>query len=676
MTPKVDRALIQKERELHLVLELDHVRDSFEDEDDPQLMFDTVVKLLKQQFDADACAIMLVAETSDDIESVSALGMSEKTAIELCHAAMKLDAPGTLTTKRWPHTLGIRIILNEYPLGGVVLARVDKPFDEIETTLLATAESQIDSAIIQARLIWKLLQRNRELEAIYQIDRLRDHTSHENDLTSGFTSILLEHFKAELCMVLLTQIDSGELTIRGMVDKFDLSTDALDVIRNKVREIKIPQVIDSPPDAEELSLLAAPFIVSGVRLGAIVVGRKKTFTIGDHRLLHAMISQMDSAMVYSRIFQQLGQRNKELEIIYRIDRIRDREQDFDVLLQSVLRELCDAVSSEMGYIMLYSETEDKQLELRSSTVDGLMESPEYSEVLHRFSREALDTAKIVYSSEPQGAVRSITAIPLILKDQIIGVFGAVNSTNPQGFSAEDRRVLTAITSQVDTAVFEKLEQRRMRKVLGRSVDPKVLDHLLQRADANVLQGERVTLSVLFADIRGSTEWTERIPPDELVSSINTFLGHMTDVIFKHGGTLDKFVGDEVIGLFGTPLEMDDHAYRAARAALEMQVVHKQLQAELAAEGRELPSIGVGISSGEVIAGEFGPPIRAEFTAMGRSVNLGSRLCSAAEANQVLISQATYEMIQDVATVNPIKPLALKGIKNPAPVYELVSIYGD
>jgi len=194
---------------------------------------------------------------------------------------------------------------------------------------------------------------------------------------------------------------------------------------------------------------------------------------------------------------------------------------------------------------------------------------------------------------------------------------------------------------------------------------------LQRADDSVLAGERVVLTVLFADLRGSTEWAERTEPDEFVETLNRFLEEMTNVIFRHGGTLDKFVGDEVIALFGSPVPMEDHAYHAAKAALEMQQIQQQLIVELAAEGKELPVMGVGISSGEVIAGEFGPAIRTDFTAMGRVMNLGSRLCSEASGSQVIISSVTHEMLNDRFNVNKLAPVQPKGIIQPVQIYELL-----
>lgn len=670
-----DNTLAQKERELQLVLALDRVRDLLHDDDDPRQMFDAVVRLLKDQFEADACGIMLVTETTDELEAIAAVGVPEDSAIELCRAAIQSKEPAALETSLWPYTIGIQILLNqnEYPLGSLFLGRKSHPFTPYELALLELAESQVDSAVVQARMIWKLAGRNRELEAIYQIDRLRDDTYSEGELISGFTNILQDHFSADLCMIILSHTTSGELVLRGIVDKRDLPVAALDAIRELTGDIRIPQVIPTPSDVQDLTLLAAPFIVAGERLGAVVLGRKSRFSVSDHRLLYAMTSQMDSAVVHIRTNQKLLMRNRELEVIYRIDQIRDQETELDVMLQQVLTEMCQAISSEVGYLMLYNAKNQEHLELKAATIEGLLTSHAYYDVIARMSREALDAAKLVYSNTPDGPVRSIISIPLILNDKIIGVFGAINSSNPRGFSEEDRRMLIAITSQVDTAVFERLERRRLRKVLVRQVDPKVLDHLLQSAEDTVLTGERVNLSVLFADLRGSTEWAERTDPEELVQILNAFLGKMTDVIFKHGGTLDKFVGDEVIGLFGSPVYMDDHALRAARAGLEMQAVHKQLQAEFEAKNQELPALGVGISSGEVIAGEFGPPIRTDFTAMGRVMNLGARLCSSAVAGQVIISPSTYHTLRDVVEAQRLETITLKGIGQPVPIFALTKM---
>ena len=655
--------LEQRERQLGLIMALDRARDAVDVAKDPEVMFRAVTKLLRDHFEADASALLLLGDDGVQVETVIAEGMDYDVAAELCHDAIGHFQPDYIPNETWRHTLGLCVVQdsNDQMLGTLVLARNDRPFTRQDAELLEIAESQIDSAIVQARNIWELGNRNRQLEAIFAIDRLRDARGEEAELIAGFTTILTEYFGAELVMVVLSHIDSGELILRGIMDKENLPLSAVDAIREMTGDITIPQQIETPMGIGQMNLLAAPFIISGVNFGSVVVGRKPPYMAADHRLLFAMMSQMDSAIAHSRTAQQLEQRNQELETIYRIDHIRDSDLDFDSMMVDVLNELCQAVNSEIGYLMLYSEDEERKLEIKATTYEGVLTSPVYNHAINELSREALTKGEPVYSNKPDGAVRSIVAIPLILNDKVIGVFGTLNSSNPRGFSAEDRRMLTAITSQVDTAVFERLERRQMRKVLSRSVDPKVLDHMLQRADETILTGERVVLSVIFADLRGSTAWAERTNPEELVSTLNAFLGRMTGVIFKNGGTLDKFVGDEVIALFGTPVAMTDHAERAARCALDMRTVHKRLMDELAEKGIELPPMGVGIGTGEVIAGEFGPPIRTDFTAMGPAMNLGARLCSAAPAGQILISEATRQVLAERCEVETLDTIDLKGI---------------
>lgn len=664
---------IDYQQALQLLQAIDHVRDSFGDDEDPGAMLDHIAQLLAEHFNATGCGLLFLGEVSGNIDYLARTGLSEDTLRDLGEQAMTLTRWQALNSPT--NAAGTPITLGKEQLGAMVLVRPDHPFDEAEMALLDVAESQVDSAVIQARTIWKMMQRNRELEAIHEIDHLRDYTPNETDLISGFTTSLLKYFQAELCMIILSHSDSGELIVRGVVDKNTLPAQTLETIRQAVERIHETQSLPSPPGFEALHLLAAPLLVSGQRLGGVIVGRTTIFPPRDHRLLTVMTHQMDSAIQYSRVHQQLTQRNRELEAIYRIDQMRDRESDFDALLQQVLTELCNAIAGELGYIMLYTEHEEEPFELKAATSEGTLTSPEYADVIQRFSRQALDSGQLIYDNRvDSGGVRSIVTVPLILNERIIGAFGLVNSHHSHGFSSEDRRLLTAITSQVDTAIFERLERRQLRTLLSRSVDPNVLDYLLQQADAtHLLTGERVVLSVLFGDLRGSTAWAERIDPEELVLILNHFLGAMTKIIFKHGGTLDKFVGDEVIGLFGSPLHLEDHAERAAAAALEMQAVHQQLIADFDAQGRELPPLGVGIGSGEVITGEFGPPIRTDFTAMGNAVNLGARLCSAAGAGQIFISDATYTIIKQCSQVNILEPLDLKGISQPAPAYELLTL---
>jgi class 3 adenylate cyclase len=665
-----------KEKQLDLLIAMDAARDSVDEDSDPMMMFRHIVRLLKVYFEADAAAVLLVDVKTGETELIASVGMPQNMATELAREAMNFQTPQAISTSAWRHSLALRIFIDREKIvaGGIVLARDAAPFSQNLVDLIKLAESQIDSAVVQARTMWRLAERNRELEAIYQIDRLRDDATDEDTLFFSFSKLLNKHFDATYSQIILGDSETGTAwRTRAIINDANLPDEALANMPELTRDIQTVTYLPVSKPFGKIQLLGAPFIVSGHRLGAVVVGREQAFAIRDTRLMVAMISQMDSAIAKSRTTLELAQRTRELEAIYRIDRIRDQEEDFDEMLQKVLTELCDVVASETGYLLLFNSENDNALEIRASTHEDLVSKSEYKSVIQRVSKEALDSEEIVNYKELDGEIHSIIAIPLVLNTQVMGVFGSINSHNPRGFSKNDGRIISAITSQVDTAVFERLERRRMRQVLSRSVDPKVLEALLKRADDSLLAGERVVLSVLFADLRGSTEWAERTEPEELVLMLNTFLGMMTDVIFKHGGTLDKFVGDEVIALFGTPMPMENHAYHAACAAIEMQTVHEKIRAEFKEQGRELPQMGVGVNTGEVIAGEFGPPMRTDFTAMGRVMNLGARLCSAATGNQIIISESTYDYFRDKGRVRELESQPMKGIQREIKTYELLSV---
>lgn len=670
----IEQTLKNKEKQLNLLIALDKARDSLDSLSDPTLMFKQIARTLRQFYAADAAALLLINVETQNPEVTIGVGMPQNMVLELGREAMQFKKPQVINSTAWKYTIALRIFIereNRVP-GSIILARDSQPFTQTEVELLELAETQIDSAVTQARTMYRLAVRNRELEAIYRIDRLRDDASDEDTLYANFASLLMQHFDAQFCQFIVADMSTGELITRKKLDTQNIPVEVVDQFIEETRDIQTTTVIKSPDALPDFKVMASPLIVSGSRLGTVIIGREEDFNIGDTRLMVALTSQMDSAIAKSRTNLQLAQRNRELETIYRIDKIRDLDTDLEEMLEHVLEELCKAISSETGFLLLLNPDE-QALEIKATTHEMLINDPRYKDVILQVSQEARDSEGIISNNYLGEPVNSILATPLILNEKIIGVVGAINSTDVRGFTEHDGRMLRAITSQVDTAVFERLERRRMRRVLQRSVDPKVMEHLLTRADDSILAGERKILSVLFADLRGSTEWAERTAPEELVHLLNQFLERMTNVIFEFNGTLDKFVGDEVIALFGTPLPMEDHAMQAALAGLKMQAEHAKLRLEVQRLGQEIPPMGVGISTGELIAGEFGPPMRTDFTAMGRVMNLGARICSAAKANQVIISETTYKAIDAHAQVNVLDPITPKGIQTPVQVYELLKI---
>jgi class 3 adenylate cyclase len=420
---------------------------------------------------------------------------------------------------------------------------------------------------------------------------------------------------------------------------------------------------------ENLQVLALPIMLKHTdRLGAALLARTGTaFTSAEVRLLQAAEGQIDSAIIQAHTRFELQRRVNELETIYRIDRIRDQNLAFEEMLHVILKEIQTSLNAESSFMMLYDRI-NHTLEMRASTHDDLLNLTTEYEAVRQIAYESLEQGKLLCRNDLHNAVSSIMSLPLILNDQIIGVLGAINSHDIYGFSHKEQQLMAAIGGQIDTAIFESIEQRRLRQVLGRSVDPRVMRRLLANGDVEFLKGERLVLTVLYADLRGSTQLAERTNPEELVEFMNQFLGRMTDIILQHEGTLDKFIGDQVMAIFGAPFPQPDHALRAVRTALAMQTAHQELMTKRHRLGYEAVPLGIGIATGELIVGEMGSPQQTDYTVVGRAANLGARICAIAEAGQTLISQTTYELICHQVEAEPISGLELKGIGSDLTVY--------
>jgi adenylate cyclase len=230
-------------------------------------------------------------------------------------------------------------------------------------------------------------------------------------------------------------------------------------------------------------------------------------------------------------------------------------------------------------------------------------------------------------------------------------------------------MLKAIASQMDTAIFESLETQKLRSAFGKSVGPQVMERLLSISDRDLLSSERVMVTTLFSDIRGFTNMSEKLEPEILQAVLNDHLSALTDLVLQHEGTLDKYIGDCVMCFFNAPERQTDHARRAVRLALDMQKAHRQVMARWQNK-LPLPPIGIGISTGDTMMGNFGSLKRLEYTAIGADVNLAARLCGAAEADQTLISQSTYELVHDIVVADPMPRMHLKGIEGDVQAWNL------
>ncbi len=220
---------------------------------------------------------------------------------------------------------------------------------------------------------------------------------------------------------------------------------------------------------------------------------------------------------------------------------------------------------------------------------------------------------------------------------------------------------------------EGREKRKMKKLFGQYVSKDVYDHLVADPSLARLGGQRRDMSVLFSDIRGFTTVSERGQPEEIVHTLNEYFTKMVEIVFRHKGTVDKFVGDMVMALFGAPLDDPLHPDHAVETALDMLEELKKLNVQWQAEGRPVLDIGIGVNTGPMIAGNIGSEQIMSYTVIGDSVNLGSRLESLNKQyhTRIIISDATRERLTGRYIFRALGDVVVKGKTQPVAIFEVV-----
>jgi adenylate cyclase len=220
---------------------------------------------------------------------------------------------------------------------------------------------------------------------------------------------------------------------------------------------------------------------------------------------------------------------------------------------------------------------------------------------------------------------------------------------------------------------EGREKRKMKRLFGQYVSKDVYEQLVADPSRARLGGTRREMTVLFSDIRGFTTVSERGQPEEIVGMLNEYFTRMVDLVFAHKGTLDKFVDDMVMALFGAPLDDRDHADHAVACALDMVDELGRLNARWRAEGRAELDIGIGINTGAMIAGNIGSEAIMSYTVIGDAVNLGARLESLNKqyASRIIISESTREQLTGSYVIRPLGDVVVKGKTRPVAIFEVV-----
>jgi adenylate cyclase len=319
------------------------------------------------------------------------------------------------------------------------------------------------------------------------------------------------------------------------------------------------------------------------------------------------------------------------------------------------------------------------VEIHATAIDNIL----HSNFLHRSSGTSLlDICAIVFFGLLIGiVVPRVKAVQgMVLTLLVLTSFVLINTLIFSRYTLWLNiiyPVLTMMTIYLGITVYryitEEREKKKIRGAFQYYLTASVINEMLKDPSKLKLGGDKKDLTVLFSDIRGFTTISEKMTPEDLVHFLNEYLTAMTNLVFKYDGLLDKYMGDAIMAVFGAPLDQPDHAVRACRTALGMMEELKTLQKKWAEDGRPFLNIGIGINSGDMVVGNMGSDMRFDYTVMGDSVNLGSRLegINKEYGTNIVISEYTYAAIKDVLLCRELDSVRVKGKKLPVKIYELL-----
>jgi len=414
--------------------------------------------------------------------------------------------------------------------------------------------------------------------------------------------------------------------------------------------------------------------------------RSKLSPLQDHSFLpEKLITDVDS----------LRRDYEKLRASYEVTRAIGVDLDVDQLLAKVIDATFQLLPADRGVILLYGEVDDsgdRKLEPRCVRTRKVQAQGEELVLSTTIIDEVLRDRAAVLSSDAsvdsrfQGAhsiimqgIRSSMAVPLLHSGEVFGIMMLDSQIAANAFNEKDLQLCQTIANQAAIAIQNslyalKLEQEAVtRERFQRLLSPAIAEQVLA-GKVEVEKGGQVReTTVLFSDIRGFTAMSEVMDPREVVEMLNEYFERMVEIIFVNEGTLDKFVGDEIMALYGSPIGHSDDPVRAVRTALSMCAALKQFNEERMAGGKPEVKIGIGINTGEVVAGYLGSSKALEYTVIGDTVNTGARLCSVAKADEVIISEATYSRIVDHFEVVELPPARVKGKANALRIFNVIGM---
>jgi len=413
------------------------------------------------------------------------------------------------------------------------------------------------------------------------------------------------------------------------------------------------------------------------------IGRESSLTIETASVSPAEIKDLRRK---AKILGLLFEMSKTLGTVFDLAEIFERATDLifrgtpaDRVVALLTVEENNSANLENSLYQVGAKTREASIEQLTEklTVSRTITQKAMRERVAILSQDAKTDAQFqgAESIVAQG-VRSTICAPLITQSSVHGVLYADRLDPFAAFSPDHLDLISAVAAQTAVTVETvKAHKRLAREEVARAnysrfMPEYVVKQLLENPNSFRLGGANQTITVLFADIRGFTALSENENPEKVVGLLNHYFSAMTEIIFEHGGTLDKYIGDELMALFGAPTATPDDAKNAVKAAAAMQQRLVSLNEELVGLGFSEIAVGIGLHTGEATIGYIGSDRRSEYTAIGDTVNLASRLQSNSVGGQILVSEATARAAGGIFEMIKREPLIVKNRLQPVDLFEV------
>ncbi|KJU86550.1 family 3 adenylate cyclase [Candidatus Magnetobacterium bavaricum] len=424
-------------------------------------------------------------------------------------------------------------------------------------------------------------------------------------------------------------------------------------------------------------------IRGGVTHDITVEERPVGYLVGDQSslcLLTFVDYLVNDELARRALGSEVLDKYKKISLLYDISQTINSGQPLVTTAENILKGAQKLIASSAGSIMLINN-KTNVLEVIAAFGEKNSENIELKHGIG-IAGHVLQSGKIELvndvSSDPRfikgnnNSVAGLICAPLKIKDKVIGVFN-MSRVEPVIYTAEDMKIFSIVSSQASMALENsvwhqyKEDTDKIKDNLGQYISPQIFKAIANPGSNDSLKPTKENVTILFADIRNFSGICEELPPEEIVKYLNEYFRHMTEIIFKNGGVVNKFVGDMVVSIFGAPTRYVDNEKRAVETAIRMQQRIESIDTEYI---RERFTIGIGISSGEVIVGNIGSPKHMDYTAIGDDVNVADRLQSLAKPGQILVTRSVYEVTKRTFEFRNYQSIYVKGKKIPVEVFEV------